>query len=80
MSTISIDSIEEGQYKEITFYYKNLRFVYKYIVTSGWDDGQLIDLNRKGEQLSETEFEELQDLITQLDISDINDAGVDIEI
>ena len=72
MSKISIDSIEEGQYKEITFYYKSLRFVYKYIVTSGWDDGQLIDLNRKGEQLSESEFGELQDLISQLDIAEIN--------
>ena len=80
MSKISIDSIEEGQYKEITFYYKSLRFVYKYIVTSGWDDGQLIDLNRKGEQLSESEFGELQDLISQLDIAEINEAGVEVEI
>lgn len=77
MSKIVINDLQDGSYKEVSFSYKGLRFVYKYISTQGWDDGSLIDLN-KDNKLSESEFNELESVINNLDLNDLS-TGDEIE-
>jgi hypothetical protein len=79
MEKIIVTDIEVGTYKEMNFQYKGLRFVYKYVSTSGWDDGTLIDLNKEDVKLSTSDFEKLEQIINNQDINEL-ETGDEIDV